>query len=97
MHSLAYPAVLLSLFLAGCATADTINFANGQPGYAIKCDLGLNGLDQCYRKAGNICADRGYALRDWKGTPITFAAMQEQVDQDFSGFSAKRILIQCNT
>ncbi len=88
--------ILLGLFLAGCATADPVNLANGQPGYAIKCDLGLNGLGQCYQKAGSICLDRGYTLRDWQGNPVTFAAVERSVDDNFGSLAAKAILVQCN-
>jgi len=88
--------VLLGLLLAGCASADPVNFGNGQPGYAIKCDLGLNGLDQCYRKAGSLCTDRGYTLRDWQGKQTTFDAVEQNLDQSLSGFQAKAILVQCN-
>jgi hypothetical protein len=88
--------VLSGLLLASCATADPVNFANGQPGYAIRCDLGLNGLDLCYRKAGSICADHGYSLRDWQGKPLSFSAVERNLDDGFSSTAAKTILVTCN-
>jgi hypothetical protein len=88
--------ILFGLLLAGCTTADPVNFADGQPGYAIKCDWGLNGLDQCYREAGSLCVNRGYGLRDWQGRPISFQAVEQNLDQSFSSFAAKTILVQCN-
>jgi hypothetical protein len=94
-HMRLTPAIL-GLLLAGCATADPVNFANGQAGYAIKCDLGLNGLDQCYRKAGSLCGERGYSLHDWQGNPVTYEAVERDLDQSLSTFSAKTILVQCN-
>jgi hypothetical protein len=88
--------LVLGVLLAACATADPINFANGQKGYAIKCDLGLNGLDMCYRKAGELCGERGYSLHDWQGNPVTYKAVERDLDASFSGFSAKTILVECN-
>jgi hypothetical protein len=87
---------LVGLLLSSCATADPINFADGQPGYAIRCDLGLNGLDLCYRKAGSLCAEHGYALRDWQGKPLTFTTVQNNLDANFSSLTAKSILVTCN-
>jgi hypothetical protein len=88
--------ILLGLFLVGCATVEPVSFANGQPGYEVKCDLGLNGLDQCYRTAGNLCTGHGYSLRDWQGHQMSFDAVQQSLDEDFSGFAGKSILLQCN-
>jgi len=93
---LGWASILLGLAPAACATADPVNFANGQPGYAVKCDLGLNGLDQCYRKAGTLCLDRGYSLRDWQGNQTTFDTVQRNVDENFGSLAAKTILVQCN-
>jgi hypothetical protein len=89
-------ALLLGLALAGCATVDPVSFANGQPGYEVRCDLGLNGLDQCFRTAGNLCTGHGYSLRDWQGHQTTIDAAQQSLDENFSGFAAKTILLQCN-
>jgi len=89
--------LILGLLLAACATADPINFADGQQGYAIKCDLGLNGLDLCYRKAGDLCGQRGYTLHDWQGNPVTYKAVERDLDASLSGFSAKTILVKCNS
>ena len=88
---------LFGLLLASCATADPVNFASGQSGYAIRCDLGLNGLDQCYRKAGSLCAEHGYSLRDWQGKPLTFTAVERNLDASFSSVAAKTILVTCDT
>ena len=88
--------ILLGLVMSACATADPVTFANGQPGYAIRCDLGLNGLDLCYRKAGSLCGAQGYSLRDWKGNPVSFAAVEQNLDVNFSSLAAKTILARCN-
>ncbi len=93
---MARAAILLGLFLASCATADPVNFANGQSGYAIRCDFGLNGLDQCFAKAGAVCANRGYTLHDWQGKPLTYSMVQQNFDVGFSTLGAKTILAQCN-
>ena len=76
--------VLLGLALTACATADPINFSNGQPGYQVGCTWGVNGVAQCYRKAGDLCADRGYTLRDWQGRQISFAAVEDNLSNNFS-------------
>ena len=91
----AFTALFLCGLLAGCATADPVSFANGQPGYSIRCDLGLNGLDQCFREAGDICLDRGYVLRDWQGQPVSISSVEQNVDINFGTFAAKSILVQC--
>jgi hypothetical protein len=95
MGHIACLVLLAALPLAACATADPVNFANGQPGYAISCDWGLNGLAQCYRKAGSICTEHGYALRDWQGRPISFNAVEQNADANFGSAAAKTILVQC--
>jgi hypothetical protein len=86
----------LGLLLGGCATADTVNFANGQPGYSIGCPWGLNGLSQCYQKAGSLCGEHGYTLRDWQGRTLTFSAVEQNLDNNYSSATAKAILAQCN-
>ncbi len=92
---LVLPAALL-ISLGGCATSDPVHFANGQAGYAINCPWGTNGLAQCYQKAASLCTERGYGLRNWQGQKVTFNAMEQAVDADLSGFTAKSILVECN-
>lgn len=89
-------ALALPAALGGCATSDPVHFANGRPGYTIGCPWSANGLGQCYQKAASICTDRGYALRNWQGQPVSFNTMEQAVDADLSGFTAKSILVECN-
>ncbi len=88
--------ILLGLLLAACATADPVSLANGQPAYVIRCVWGLNGLDQCFAKAGMLCAERGYTLRDWPGRQVAYRDVQQDFDNSFGTLDAKTILVQCN-
>jgi len=93
--------VLLLLFLAACASADSVNFANGNPGYRIRCDLGMYGLGLCYQKAGELCGPNGYRLYAWNGRllPVKategFATDEDSDAVDVEGFQPKQILIAC--
>jgi hypothetical protein len=87
--------------LTGCANSDPVHFANGNPGYRIRCDLGMYGLGLCYQKAGELCGPNGYRLYAWNGQllPVKategFATDEDTDAVDVEGFQPKQILIAC--
>lgn len=54
---------LLSLHIAGCATARKMTTPDGNEGYYIKCDGTAVSMDVCYRKASDLCPN-GYKIID---------------------------------
>jgi hypothetical protein len=71
--------ILFALFLSqvGCATAMQTYTPQGRVGYTIDCSGSLLNWGRCYKKAGDLCAERGYDVIDKSSEQgQTFAANQ---------------------
>lgn len=55
-------AVLLSFAISGCATSSKIYGPDGSEAYSIRCDGTALSWNNCFAKAGDICASRGYEV-----------------------------------
>lgn len=73
------------LALWGCAVVTPITTQSGQPGYSINCSS-TNDIGQCYRKAGELCGQRGYDV-----------ISKHDQSQSFWSGANQTLVIQCNT
>ena len=86
---------VVPLVVSGCATANLTYLADGQPAYQVNCNLGLDGFNRCYRKAGEICGKRGFVLYDWQGRTLP-VRNSDPSEINMAGWEAKSILVACN-
>lgn len=65
-----------ALALAGCTTSRQIVGQDGKPAHQISCDGQAQGMDACYRKAGELCGTAGYDVvgQDGSARPFFVAA-----------------------
>ena len=54
--------LIAALFLSGCAMASKTYTATGREGYKIDCSGSANSWGNCYKKAGDLCKERGYSV-----------------------------------
>ena len=88
--------MVAALVLAACATSSETYTPTGQKGYAIDCSYSGLTWNDCYKKAGELCAVRGY-------TVLSTSAEQQSTLSGTSyglyGSTAvtRSMLVQCNS
>lgn len=105
--------LLLGAFIfTGCATSSKIHLPDGSLGYNISCDGSALSFAQCYKKAGQLCGEKGYTLllKDGEkhnvgysqGTasgsydPYHGGGGNAQYTSTYGAFVSRDIYIQCN-
>jgi len=66
-------ALVVAVFLVGCATVSEVNLADGSRGYNINCGGTVMNFSHCLEKAGEICGARGYEVVNREGSAAPFA------------------------
>ena len=56
------PGLLAMTALQGCATSSQTYAPDGRPAYTINCSGSALSWDACYKKAGKLCAEKGYDI-----------------------------------
>lgn len=91
-----YAMSLVALAVLGCASASETYTPTGQKGYAIDCSYGGLTWNDCYKKAGELCAARGYTVLS------TSAEQQSTLSGSSYGLygstaTTRSMLVQCNS
>jgi len=74
--------LVISAVLSGCTISKPITTANGKLGHSINCSGG--NIAQCYEKAGEKCAGRGYVVLN-----------QSNQSQGFFTGADKTLIVEC--
>jgi hypothetical protein len=61
-------AIALLAMLAGCTTSKEMYLSDGSRGYDIRCDGITNRVENCFRKAGEVCGAKGYDITTPQGS-----------------------------
>ncbi len=69
MRTLSLVALLSALLvLGGCfATSESVYLPDGTSGYRLSCNVGINDIADCMKKAGELCGPNGYNTFDQSG------------------------------
>lgn len=60
-------AITMLVLLSACATGQKvqrINTPSGEPGYSVNCSGNKSDWGGCFKKAGEVCGDKGYMILD---------------------------------
>jgi hypothetical protein len=91
-------AILVSLFVSGCAMSKKTYLPDGSEGYSISCDGSAVGINVCFEKAGQICGSKGYDLINREGQIVPFgvgSADNQRAFITYGSFNTKSIMIRC--
>lgn len=84
------------LGLAGCAVTKQTFGPDGRPAASINCSGWAMGWDACFKKAGDICKEKGYDVVAANGE--TGAVVTANPESVFAGSIMNRVLlISCKT
>ena len=97
------PAVLSVFFLYGCASATKMYAPDGKEMIAIDCSGAAISPTLCYKKASEVCGDKGYVIlgKDGEATPASSGyghvnAYQGLVVQQSGMIVHRNLYIRCN-
>lgn len=62
------------VLLAGCATSTSMHGPDGKEMLAIECHGSAQSPASCYKKAGEVCGERGYQIIGKDGEAIPMAS-----------------------
>ena len=87
-----FTGLLCLMVICSCATSSKTYTSNGQEGFNISCSSIFLTWGSCYKKAGDICRQRGYLILEKSGG---IGATMSVNQSDLYGSSNRSMIIKC--
>ena len=87
------------LFLVNCAKSSQTFTPDGNFGHVIDCSGPFMSWNNCYKKSGDICGERGYKILDKStesGVQSNSSGFAETATQSTTTMVTRSLMVECN-